>query len=372
MVSLQALLSGELGLQNVQRIRVYSAHNDAVCTLDIDTCVLLLGSSAEQWQPMPIESEMRARAMVLVNHGLLLLEGDVASSQAQADQQVRSGNWWPLSAIYHRHSRWDSVDSVGEMEQRGMTTAQALVSRFGRPPPEAPPRHADSIALPRSSEGAGDDSLARRVTCRNYDPGKSVAFSDMAAILQDVLMAQATVESEPGVRFLKKNVPSGGGLHPLEAYIVAQNVEGLPPGVYHYHSVAHELARIADQPRSLDEFSLQLLAGQHWFAGAQVIIALVCRFQRSFWKYRRHTKAYRAVTLDAGHVSQALYVAATKRGLGAFVTAAINEKELERLLLLDPMVDGAIAVCGFGWRSEVMREEELDPAGRIWQRVSAV
>ena len=155
------------------------------------------------------------------------------------------------------------------------------------------------------------------------------------------------------------------------AYIVARNVEGLPLGVYHYHSVVHVLARITGQPRSLDEFSLQLLASQHWFAGAQVIIALVCRFQRSFWKYRRHTKGYRFVTLGAGHVSQALYVVATKLGPGAFVTAAINEKELERLLLLDPMVDGAVVVCGFGWRSEVVREDELAPAGRIWQRVSA-
>ena len=176
----------------------------------------MLGCSAEQKQPMPIERDAYARAMVLVNHDWVLLEGEVASAQAQAVQHSRSGGWCQLSAIYHLHSRWDSVGSVGEMGKRGVTTAQALVSRFGHPPPKAPPRHADSIALPRSSEGANDDSLVRRVTCRNCDPGKSAEFSDMAEILQDVLMAQATVESEPGVRFLNKNVRSGGGLHSLE------------------------------------------------------------------------------------------------------------------------------------------------------------
>ncbi len=186
-------------------------------------------------------------------------------------------------------------------------------------------------------------------------------------MLQNVLMAQALVETEPGVRFLKKNVPSAGGLHPLEAYVIARNVEGLASGIYHYHAIAHELGRQARQPDDVDAFCLRLLSGQHWFATAHAMVVLVCRFGRNFWKYRNHAKAYRAVSLDVGHVSQALYTAATAQGLGAFVTAAINETEIEALLGFDPMVDGALAVCGFGWRAAQMTTTELDPAGVVWQ-----
>lgn len=370
-VSLQSLISGEPGIQYERCLRVHAAHIDAICTLDARTCMFLLGCSAEQWQLLPPEGEARDRVMALVEMGLLLLEEDPPSLPAQADQRIREGNWWPLSALHHRHSRWDGVDSVGEMERRGAVTAQDLVHRFGRPPPEAPARQPGAISLPRLHGDAARSPLESRVTCRNFDSGRALPLETVAAMLQDVLMAHGVVESEPGVRFLKKNVPSGGGLHPLEACVIARDVEGLVPGMYHYHAVAHELARMPGQPEDLDAFALRLLAGQHWFANAHVMVVLVCRFQRNFWKYRRHPKAYRAVTLDVGHISQAFYAAAVERGLGAFVTAAINETEIEALLQSDPMVESALAVCGFGWRGPLMAVEELDPGGHIWQAVPA-
>jgi len=370
-VSLQSLTSGEPGIQYERSLRVHAAHIDTVCVLDADTCMFLFGCSAEKWQLLPPEGEARDRVMALVEMGLLLLEEDPPSSLAQADQRVRAGNWWPLSAIHHRHSRWDDIDSVGEMERRGVVTTRDLVHRHGPPPPEAPERWPNAISLPRLYGHAARNSLESRVTCRNFDTRRALPLEVVAAMLQDVLMAQGVVESEPGVRFLKKNVPSGGGLHPLEAYVIARDVEGLRPGVYHYHSVAHELARVPGQPEDLDAFMLRLLAGQHWFAGAHVMVVLVCRFQRNFWKYRRHVKAYRAIVLDVGHISQAFYTAATMRGLGAFVTAAINEAGIEKLLQSDPMVEGALAVCGFGWRGSRMVVEELDPCGHIWQAVPA-
>ena len=121
-------------------------------------------------------------------------------------------------------------------------------------------------------------------------------------MLQNVLMAQAQVETEPGVRFLKKNVPSAGSLHPLEAYVIARDVEGLSPGIYHYHAIAHELGRQTTQPDDLDALCLRLLSGQYWFASANVMVVLVCRFGCHFWKYRNHVTDYLAVTLAVGHV----------------------------------------------------------------------
>jgi nitroreductase len=72
------------------------------------------------------------------------------------------------------------------------------------------------------------------------------------------------------------------------------------------------------------------------------------------------------VTLDVGHISQALYFSATELGLGAFVTSAINEIDIEKVLELDPMRQDAMAICGFGWRSESLMTTEFDPANGIW------
>ncbi len=364
--SLDNLLAGGTGIGFERRLLVRAAHLDEPVALAVPACMFLLQSSAEQWQAFPEEPEELALVLGLRDVGLLITERGEPVVTRQADQRVRDGHWWALSAIHHRHSRWSGVDSAGEMEKNRLVTAQDLVQQLGKPPAEAPARVSGAIALPRPAPDAVAELLAGRTTCRNYARDRPVPLAMLAGMLQNVLMAQALVETEPGVRFLKKNVPSAGSLHPLEAYVIARDVEGLSPGIYHYHAIAHELGRQANQPDDLDALCLRLLSGQYWFASAHVMVVLVCRFGRNFWKYRNHVKAYRAVTLDVGHVSQALYTAATAQGLGAFVTAAINESEIEGLLGFDPMVDGVLAVCGFGWRADAMTTAELDPVGRVW------
>ena len=75
--------------------------------------------------------------------------------------------------------------------------------------------------------------------------------------------------------------------------------------------------------------------------------------------------------LDAGHLSQTLYLAAAERGLAAFITAAVNERDIEEIFGLDPMLEGVLAVSGFGWRGELVDEIEFDPLGTVWPRTDA-
>ncbi|MCB1553473.1 MAG: nitroreductase family protein, partial [Xanthomonadales bacterium] len=98
---------------------------------------------------------------------------------------------------------------------------------------------------------------------------------------------------------------------------------------------------------------------------APLLVLLTSRFDRLFWKYRRHTKAWKVAQLDAGHISMLMYLSAADLGLGAFVTAAINDRVVEEALDLDPVVEGATAVVGFGARDAAgtTRElTELDPS----------
>src|SRR5690606_11014109 len=108
-----------------------------------------------------------------------------------------------------------------------------------------------------------------------------------------------------------------------------------------------------------------------WFAQAHVLAILAPRYARNFWKYRQHAKAHRAVVLEAGHLSQTLYLAATEAGLAAYVTCAINEDCLDEALGLDPANEGGVAVRGFGWRGQVMETMELDPLGAAWRVTSS-
>ena len=38
-----------------------------------------------------------------------------------------------------------------------------------------------------------------------------------------------------------KTSPSGGSMHPVEAYVLARNVDGLAAGFYHYSAADHRL-----------------------------------------------------------------------------------------------------------------------------------
>ena len=57
---------------------------------------------------------------------------------------------------------------------------------------------------------------------------------------------------------------------------------------------------------------------------------------------------YGVLLLDAGHLSQTLYLVATELGLDAFVTAVINHDDIGARLGLDRYDEGALAVCGCG------------------------
>ncbi|MET0230080.1 MAG: putative peptide maturation dehydrogenase, partial [Rhodanobacteraceae bacterium] len=224
----------------------------------------------------------------------------------------------------------------------------------------------DRIPLARAESSALYALMQQRATCRNFATEATLDAATFAALMQRVFASHADVELHPGVRALKKSNPSGGGLHPLEAYVLVRRVDGIGTGLYHYHAIEHALEPLAKLANDEAEaHALRFVAGQRYLADAPVQVVLAARFARSFWKYRAHPKAYRAIVLEAGHVSQNLYLAATELGLGAYVTAAINEVAIERALALDALDESPLAVCGFGARTNARTTIEFDPLARV-------
>jgi putative peptide maturation dehydrogenase len=221
--------------------------------------------------------------------------------------------------------------------------------------------------LPPAQPSALDSFLDRRVTCRNFDRTRTLTLEAFSSVLYRAYGARAVHDYAPGVQLLKKGVPSAGGLHPTEGYLLVRQVEGVAPGLYHYHPVDHALEPI----RELDaaeaaSTARRFVAAQGYFVDAHVMVVPTTRFRRTFWKYRNHAKAYRAVILDVGHLSQAMYLAATELGLGAFITAAVNEIDIEKAFDLDPLEEGPLAVTGFGVRGAERNEIEFDPLNTVW------
>ncbi len=367
-IDLQLLLGATPRLASTLAWFALAPHLDKEVPLDAAEVAVLGSVSPTDWVDSVDLGRVHTPATLdgLIAKGLLV--ADDASPNAAADQATRTQHWRPLSAVVHRHSRWRGIDTEIEGERLAESGREALLDSLGPQPPPAIQCVAtdQQIALSRGERTALDALLDGRVTCRNFDTERSLTLADVGAVLYRTFGARTQVDVT-GVQVLKKGVPSAGGLHPTEAYLLVQRVAGLAPGLYHYQPVAHALELLREL--SADEASdlaRRFVAGQPYYPPAPLQLVMATRFERNFWKYRNHAKAYRATVLDVGHLSQTLYLAATELGLAAFITAAINEGDIEDALGLDPMQQGVMSVSGFGYRGTECDVIEFDPLNAVW------
>ncbi|MDX6412419.1 MAG: hypothetical protein QOE91_1935 [Gaiellaceae bacterium] len=283
----------------------------------------------------------------LVDVGLLLDE---------PDERLPDSGWNLYAAAYHFLTRWRGVDirgADGDVAAPTADDARAFLRLHGAPPPQFHPA-VDPLAvvdLPRpAAEQALYQTLAARQTTRNFDTSQALPLEQFALVLHQVFGAHGYAELPGGdVVTVKRTSPSAGGLHPIEAYPIVTNVEGVDSGLYHYDAERHALELLERlEPDAAVAVATQFVCGQTYFGSAHVLFLLSARFKRTYWKYRRHQKAYASVLLDAGHLSQTLYLVAAELGLGAFVTTVINNAEIDERLGVDGIDEGTVAVCGLG------------------------
>jgi SagB-type dehydrogenase family enzyme len=120
--------------------------------------------------------------------------------------------------------------------------------------------------------------------------------------------------------------PSAGALYPFEIYVMAHNIEGLDPGIYHYAVRDHQLELVAmgDFRSRITGAALQ----QDMLGEANAAFVLAAVFDRARHKYGE--RGFRYVYMEAGHISQNIYLQAISLnlgsvGVGAFVDAAVNK-----------------------------------------------
>ncbi len=298
----------------------------------------------------------------LIEKGLLLAS-DVpeAASARRRDEEIAASRWEPYAALYHFMSVWGDVGlQEGDADRwdaylNGGEGLNRVVARYGKPPaPFLSVLGAEAVPLPLvEDERIASRWPAERKTTRVFDRDGAMSLADLSSLLRHVFGCRGVAEVADGVVALQKTSPSGGGLHPIEAYPLVLRVQGLPPGLYHYDVRVHGLERIerltlAEAEALANEFT----AGQSYFQTAHVLVVLAARFYRNFWKYQVHKKAYRVLLLDAGHLSQTFYWSCAALGLGAFFTAAINEKNIADRLRLDAFEQGPLGICGCGTKLE--------------------
>jgi putative peptide maturation dehydrogenase len=326
--------------------------------LSLDEVYVLMGLSTRRWA-WRVDDE----AISLASRGFLVSDepAEPFARLRRRDEELTALGWHPAAAAFLAGTRWDGTRVTA---RRRDGSRPPRPRRVGPPQPPFHLREGARVTLPAvAHEGELSRLLQLRRTTRSFDPSRKVTEFELATLLHSVWGAHGSAPLAHGDVAIRKTSPSGGGLHPVEVYPFVRNVDGVEPGIYHYRSGDHELVRLkALSGHACLELLERATAGQWYFADADVAFVMTARFARSFWKYRHHAKILRAILLEAGHLSQTFYLVCTQLGLGPYITAAVDDAELERALELDPLFEAPVAVCGCG-RARAQRSP-LEPEFR--------
>jgi SagB-type dehydrogenase family enzyme len=183
-----------------------------------------------------------------------------------------------------------------------------------------------------------DEALKKRTSVRDYSD-EPLTLGDLSYLLWACTGIQRV---EQGYEF--RTAPSAGALYPIDTYVVANNVEGLEAGLYHYAIRAHALEELRTGDLRLETAKAALGQGVCYDAAAVFVWTAV--FSRSKWKYEQ--RGYRYIYMDAGHMGENLYLAATALELGACTVGALFDDELNQLLGVDGTEESAIYMAAVG------------------------
>lgn len=301
--------------------------------------------SPESLAEMFRESFSEADAERLARHfavaGMFVTDGDAGLTPGE--QRWLAMNWNDALAL-HRSTR-------GIMWRHEYPAdAQVMVwTDADKPMPVARlrPRQrfddlADSITLtPPREEWLADpvgDTFRRRRTKRGFKDS-TLTEPEVSTLLHAVFRPiikgvsrdyYTTLSSADGYRE-KQN------LHPLTVYVIfgrRQVIEGQDGSVYRYNPETHSLQETKSGALpGYFKFS-SLLWGQDFADDAPMSVVMCLNWEQFMWKYPT-SHAYRFAHYDIGGYMQAAQLVSTAIGLNAFITPAMDDVKVSRLLGTD-------------------------------------
>lgn len=215
-----------------------------------------------------------------------------------------------------------------------------------QPPLEAPHpegrRFVDLIPpdVVRVGEITLRDAIERRESVRKYRD-VPLALDELSFLL----WATQGVKKPMRDLFTFRTVPSAGARHCLETYLLANNVEGVDPGLYRYLAMTHRLIEVNPDPRIADRVAAACVNQRFLEENAATFIWAADAY-RMTWRYGE--RGYRYMHIDVGHVCQNLYLAAQAVGCGVCAVGAFHDDDLNALLGIDGETQFALYCAAVG------------------------
>lgn len=235
-----------------------------------------------------------------------------------------------LSLLFHLNSEpWLNDDAYQSTPyHQAFKQIDNVLSRNPLPPPTA-----TSVA----------HAIRKRKSERHFSP-RTMPLATLSAVLEAAYGAVEIASIDGGGSFLRRSVPSGGGLFPLEIYLYLQRVEGIEDGIYHYDVMGHalEFIRGGHQAAELAAAFYTYPFCEH----ANVVLCHAAVFERTQRKYG--PRGYRYILLEAGHSAQNICLVAAELGLGSLCMGGFIDTLINRSLGLTPCKEGVVYAIAVG------------------------
>ena len=240
----------------------------------------------------------------------------------------------------------DEKLTIGErFHKETSVTWRGIIADLFRSKPDAPAKYKTYpdtartlLPTPVHSGLSVEDALRQRRSVRNYS-STPMTLADLSQLLW-------AAQGVTGKTFdhLLRPAPSAGALYPYEIYVVAMNVDSLDPGIYHYAVRSHEL-ELVKKGKFRNEVSEAALE-QKMMGDADVTFILSALFDRT--RHRYGDRGFRYIYIEAGHISQNIYLQAVSLGLGSVAVGAFHDDKTNELIGVTGKNEAAIYMHAVG------------------------
>ena len=249
-----------------------------------------------------------------------------------------------LDELYHGNSKHSptrvSFATPLQVAQRDRWVHEVHRAARGRYRSYSPngrvPLSAEPLPLALSLE----DAIAGRRSDREFGD-QAISISELSTLLG---MSYGRGLETAGER--RRPTPSGGGLYPLDLYVLQVPGRSLCKGVYHYHPGRHVLQQVRPVCAVADLEAASMYP--ETVRAASAVLVVVGDLRRSRFKYGE--RAYRLALLEAGHVSQALYLIASALRIGIVALDGFYDDRVHSLLDVDGVSEIALTSLAVGRR----------------------
>lgn len=216
-----------------------------------------------------------------------------------------------------------------------------MLDRLGQPElyKEYPEKPRIELPPPKpAAKSALANSLKTRKSVRDFSQ-KPISIKNLSYLLW---ASNGITREEYGYEF--RTAPSAGALYPVETYLVINNVETVPKGVYHYSVKKHLIEEL--KTGDFGDAIARAALDQAMCAESAVVFIWTSIFQRSKYKYGE--RAYRYVYLDAGHIAENLALASVSLGLGSCQVGALYDDEVNEVIGVDGVEESVLYMSVVG------------------------